>query len=196
MKIANENSFTCSHFKKNLRAFIDNELPLNIKTLFLEHVSQCKVCGRALSEMQNLKERLLKLERYSVTSEFDFRLKSSLRKEHEKKRLPIYSFPLFGENNISKLLAITAFAAVIFLGFVSIYNDDNSTGLPDLVRLHVDSYDGVDIIPEVSDSSVEEVNFVLETVKPSDVEMGIFQENPDGSVNIPDKTNNMTLISY
>ena len=200
MNIANENSFTCSQFRKNLRAFIDNELPVNIKALFLEHVAKCPICNRALKEMQSLKKRLTSLDRISVTPEFDFRLKSSLRQEHEKKHSPGFSGRMLNFPNMSKFLMMTAGAAVIVAGFAFMYNNSDdahiSQALPEVVRTHVDSYEGVEMVPESDGSSIDEVNFVLETVKPSDVEKGIFQENPDGSVTIPEKTNNMTLISY
>lgn len=200
MNIANENSFSCSQFRKNLQAFIDNELPVNIKSLFLEHVKKCPICMSALKEMQALKNRLSGLDRISVTPEFDFRLKSSLRQEHEKKHAPGYSARILNFPNMSKFLMLTAGAAVIVAGFAFMYSNSNdaqiSPDLPDVVRTHVDSFEGVEMIPDTSGSSVGEVNFVLESVKPSEVEKGIFQENPDGSLTIPDKTENMTLISY
>ncbi|MFC1538805.1 anti-sigma factor family protein [Candidatus Latescibacterota bacterium] len=196
MKIANENYFTCSQFKMNLRAFIDNELPVNNKTLFLEHASKCPDCNTALKEMQSLKKMLFNLKRYSVTPEFDFRLKSSLRLAHERKYFSWNSLRFINYDNMSKLLAVSACAAAIVLGIMFINKGGNNQvtpGLPDIVETHVDSYNGVELIPDSNGFSIEEINFVLETIKPSDVEKGIFQENPDGSLSIPE---NMTLISY
>ncbi|MFC1541459.1 hypothetical protein ACFL50_03305 [Candidatus Latescibacterota bacterium] len=100
---------------------------------------------------------------------------------------------------MSKLLAVSTCAAAIVLGIMFINKGDNNQvtpGLPDIVETHVDSYGGVELIPDNNDSSIEEINYVLETIKTSDVEKGIFQETPDGSLNITEKTNNMNLISY
>ncbi|MFC1552968.1 hypothetical protein ACFL6P_10455 [Candidatus Latescibacterota bacterium] len=114
-----------------------------------------------------------------------------------RKKIPgrMLNFP-----NMSKFIMMTAGVAVIVAGFALMYNNSDdvniSPALPDVVRTHVESYEGVEMVPGSDGSSIDEVNFVLETVKPSDVEKGIFHENPDGSVTIPEKTNNMTLISY
>ncbi len=199
MKIANENSFTCSQFKKNLRAFIDNELPVNIKSLFLEHASVCPICNRALAEMRLLKKRLMNLERVSVTPEFDFRLKSMLRKENQKKRSSALTKTIFPLQDRSRILMVSAAAAVLITAFTFIYTAGNKNmqpAIPEVVQTHLDSYDGVEIVPESNGASIDEVNYVLETVKKSDVEKGIFQENPDKSETVLEKTENMILISY
>ena len=92
MKNANEVSMTCSTFKDNMRAFIDDELPVNIQSVFLKHSSECTSCNRDLRMMQNVKKALSNLERVSVSPEFDFRMKSSIRREYELLRNPFYVF--------------------------------------------------------------------------------------------------------
>lgn len=141
----------------------------------------------------------MSLERVSVTPEFDFRLKSMLRKEHQKKRLPVLSKTILSFPDMSRVFMVTAAAAVLIAAFTFVYTAGDKTkqpALPDIVSTHLDSYEGVEMVPESIGASIEEINFVLDSVKKSDVEEGLFQENPDGSVTVPEETDNMMLISY
>ena len=199
LKIANENTFACSMFRKNLRAFIDNELPVNIKSVFLEHASKCSSCNLVLNEQQNLKKELAHLKRFSVSPEFDFRMRSSIRREHEKLRYPLYSFKIFVYKKFSKFIAVPACALLIIFGMV-LYNNSNERQtvpvLTDVLRSHIDSQNGVELIPQNESSFVEEVHYVLETVKPSDVEKGIFLDEPEGTVHTSINPNDLTLVSF
>ena len=199
MKIVNENHFTCSMFRKNLRAFIDNELPVNIKTVFLEHASVCSSCNHYLLEMQSLKKELANLKHFSVSHEFDFRMRSCIRSEYEKLRNPLYSLKIFVYENFSKFIAVPACVALIIFGIV-LYNDSNerqtAAVLNDIVSSAIDSHNGVELIPQNESSFVEEVNYVLETVKPSEVESGIFLNEPEGTVPTSPNPNELTLISF
>jgi len=199
LKTANENNFTCSMFRKNLRAFIDNELPVNIKSVFLEHASKCSSCNLDLNELQNLKKKLAYLKRFTLSPEFDFRMKSYIRREHEKLRNPLYSFKIFVYENFSKFIAVPACAALIIFGIVFYNNSNERQTVPvlnDIVSSAIDSQNGVELIPQNESSFVEEVNYVLETVKPSDVERGIFLNEPEGTVRSSINPNDLTLISF
>ena len=193
-----DNEFNCTMFRDNLRAFIDDELAVNKKTIFIDHASNCQACNIELHEMQYVKRCLADLERVTASSEFDFRLKSGIRREYENLRNPLYSFKLFINENLAKFFAVPAFAVIVIVGMI-LYNNGNglekATLLPQEVTSRLDLWEGVDLIPLNEDSVVEEVKYVLETVKPGDVERGIFLPESEGVVRSASK-NELTLISY
>jgi len=197
LKTANE--FTCSMFGENLRAFIDNELPINQRSAFLDHASKCNKCNRELLYMQHVKKELAGLRRVTVSPEFDFKMKSLVRHEHEKLRSSLYSFRLFISENSNKFIVAPVFALLILVGMVFYNNSNNretTTILPDVVTSLINAENGVEIIPENNNSSVEEVNYVLETVKPTDMERRIFLHEPDGTVQSIPINNDLTLVSF
>lgn len=193
-----DNEFNCTMFRDNLRAFIDDELAVNKETIFIGHASNCQACNIELHKMQYVKRCLANLERVTASSEFDFRLKSGIRREYENLRNPLYSFKLFINENLVKLFAVPAFAVIVLVGMI-LYNNGNglekATLLPQEVTSQLDLREGVDLVPLNEDSVVEEVKYVLETVKQGDVERGIFLPESEGTVHSASK-DELTLISY
>ena len=51
-------------------------------------------------------------------------------------------------------------------------------------------------VPENENSSVEEVNYVLEIIKPTDMERRVFLHEPDGTVQSIPINNDLTLVSF
>ena len=186
-------------FKKNIRAFIDDELPVNEQSVFLNHASECSSCDLELREMQKVKKILANLERVSVSPEFDFRMKSSLRHEYEYLRNPFYVAKIFFTENMFKLLMTPAVGMLIILCFVLYSNYNNSQMTPELpveVISQIDSQNGIELVGDEGNSYVGEVNYVLETVKPLDIEQEIFLHEPDNTVHTVSMNNNLTFISF
>lgn len=186
-------------FKENIRAFIDNELPVNQKSIFLDHDSRCYECNLELLGMQRVKKELTSLRRVTVSPGFDFIIKSLIQREHENLRNPLYSLKLFMSENLGKFIVVPAFAILIMMGMVFYNNSNNSQMtpvLPAVVTSLINAEKGVELIPENENSSVEEVNYVLETVKPTDMELRIFLHEPDGTVKSIPINNDLTLVNF
>jgi hypothetical protein len=149
--------------------------------------------------MQNLKKELANLKRYSVSPEFDFRMRSCIRSEYEKLRNPFYLLKIFIYENFSKLVAVPVVTALVIVSIV-FYNNSNerqtAAVFNDMLNSAIDSHNGVELIPQDESSVVEEVNYVLETVKPSEVERGVFLNAPEGTVPATPNPNELTLISF
>ena len=190
--------FTCLLFKDNIRAFIDDELPINQKSNFLAHASHCTMCKKELHTMQKIKQELANFKPLTVSNEFDFRLKSRISRENALLRNPFYSFKLTLQDNAGKFLLMPAFI-VVFLFSSMFYNNDTRRSLPGLpieVLSQIDAREGVDLISVPYNARIEEVNYVLEKVKSTDADKGIFLINPDGTVKSSETDNSITLISF
>lgn len=196
MKSAKE--LTCLLFKDNIRVFIDDEFPVNQKSSFLEHAEKCNDCNKDLLTMQRIKKELANFKPLKVSPEFDFRIKSSIRREYDLLRNPYYSFKIFIQENAAKLLFVPA-SVVILIFSVMLYNsntEQNSPILPAEITSLIDAREGVDLTSNQDNSRIEEVNYVLETVKSTDADRGIFHVNPDGTFTTSMTDNNVTLISF
>jgi len=198
LKNANGHSLTCSAFKENIRAYVDEELPVNIRSAFLEHASQCEICALELKEMQNVRKMIARLRRIMVSPEYDFRLKLSIRREYENLRNPFYVFKLFISENLFKLLALPAIGVAVALSVMSYnYIDRNEIN-------HISSYEistqinaqnGVELVSGNEDSSIGEEKYILETVKPLDVERGVFLNDRINSFqNV--SSSNVVFVTY
>ena len=199
MRNANEVSFNCTMFKKNIRAFIDDELPVNEQSVFLNHASECHSCDIELLMMQKVKKILSNLERVSISPEFDFRMKSSLRREYERLRNPLHVAKIFITENMFKLIAAPAVGMLIILCVILYSNYNKSqiiTELPVEVTSYIDAQKGIELIGDEDNSYVDEVNYILETVRPLDVEQEIFLNEPDNTVHTVSMNNNLTFISF
>ena len=185
-------------FQDNIRAFIDSELPVNKKSIFLEHASICRKCGHDLSIMQSIKQELSNIKPLTVSSEFDFRMRSSIRREYENQRNPFYSFTIFFRENANMFFVAPVFAIILVMSII-LFNSNKgeiTPSLPAEVELQIDNRESVDLVSDQVNSRVEEVHYVLDTVKHTDVEKGIFTINVDGKVQPLPVNNNVTLISF
>ena len=199
MKNANEVSLTCSIFKENIRAFIDDELPVNIQSAFLKHSSECASCNHELCMMQEVKKALANLEHVSVSPEFDFRMKSSIRREYELLRNPFYVFKIIIFENIKKFITVPAVAVLVIAGIFFYTNYGKNQMMPVLpveVISQIDDRDSVELGFEDENADVDEVRYVLETVKPLDDERGIFLNEPDYTIHTDSVNENLTLVGF
>ena len=152
-----------------------------------------------MQDMVALKRGLTNLPCFPVSHEFDFRMKSSIQREYENFRNPLYPVKLFFGENLGKVLAVPAFALIIIAGVV-FYNSTNIQQMPQVLPYEVtsqlDTQEGIELVPHDEEPFVEEVNYVLETVKPTDIERGLFLYESDGAINAAQVNNDLTLISY
>ena len=199
MKSANEVSMKCSTFKENIRAFIDDELPVNIRSAFLKHSSECTSCNHELQMMQHVKKTLLNLKRVSVSPEFDFRMKSSIRREYELIRNPFYVFKVIIFENMYKFMMVPAVAVVVVASIIIYTNHAKlqmTPMLPVEVISQIDARDSFELGFEDENTDVDEVRYILETVKPLDGERGIFLNEPDYTIHTDSVNDNLTLVGF
>jgi len=186
-------------FYENIRAFIDDELPINQKSVFLDHASKCTKCNLELLHMQYVKRELAALRHVTISPEFDFKMKSLIQREHENLRSPLYSLKLLMNENLGKFIAAPAFAILILVGMIFYYNSNSRETtpiLPGVVTAQINAENGVELIPKNENSSVEEVNYVLEIIKPTDMERRVFLHEPDGTVQSIPINNDLTHVSF
>jgi anti-sigma factor RsiW len=192
-----DNAFNCSEFEEHLRAFIDDELPVNIQSAFIEHASACTKCARDLRGMKHTKQMLSNLPRVTVSPEFDFKMKLRIRREYQSARNPWYSARLVFRNNLSKFILIPAAAMVLVLTLAvyhSFTTNDAAPGNPAQVLL--DTGRGVELVMDENAPANEEVNYIMEKVTPSDIEQGIMTPVMTGSGNGAVGSQDITLISF
>jgi len=188
----------CKTFHENLRAFIDNELPVNLYSAFIRHDSDCSACHRDLVSLQKIKNSLAGLRRLSLSPEFDFRMKSSIRREYELLRNPFYIFRLFFFDNLTKFIMVPAFALVLIIGAVLYLSYHDRSGLPPGVVSYLESRESVVLGPDDERIDVDEVRYVLKSVKPFEFvrderDSDSVRQDSDSSQPVD---NSLTLISF
>ena len=149
--------------------------------------------------MKSIKQELENTKHLTVSSEFDFRMRSSIRREQENLRNPFYSFKLFFSENANMFFVAPIFAIILVMSIIFYNNSDKgeiTTTLPAEVKSQIDNRESVDLVSDQVNSRVEEVHYVLDTVKHTDAEKGIFTINVDGTVQTLPVNNNITLISF
>ncbi len=196
MKTAYEMS--CHQFKESIRAFIDQELPINERADFLKHAELCTECRKELHSMQFVTDQLKRLKKISVSPEFDFRIKNCIRREHERLRNPLYSAKIFLRENMLPFIALPAVAASLIVGFF-VYSNLNtpvSSGPPQSVMLQLESREGADLISDEDPLDVQDVQFVLDTVTPQDLRKGLFLIEGGSVIPVEHKTADLTLVNF
>lgn len=189
------NDFTCSMFHESLRAFIDDELPINIRSSFLAHAETCFQCGRELSSLQGLTQRLRKLTPVTVSPEFDFSMKLRLRREQQFMKRPLYQLTHAVRDNFRRLLLVPAAAAVLMVSVIYFSADpavDAPHSLPPSVVQELESMDGVELTADTGEHEIDQVRYVLETVTQHDIERGLIGTGETGTASLP----SFNLISF
>lgn len=199
MNIANEETINCETFHNHIRAYIDDELPVNIRITFMEHAGKCLSCEQDLREMESVKKLLAGLQHFDVLPEFNFRLKSSIRRELQRSRNPLYPARLFLSEHFYKVLVIPACALAIILG-VMYYH---AAPVGEITKQEPVEYmstapakEMVDLAAEQDESSVEEVNYILETLTSTDAERGIFLGEEVETIQTLPVNDNLSLVSF
>jgi len=201
VKRANDTPYCCKTFKKNLRAYIDNELSGHLKAEFITHASQCSVCNAALNEMEGLIKILSNLEQAATSEDFDFSLKTRILLEREHLTNPFYRFALYFREKIRYFLAVPAFALVVFVAVFLFSGSDSSFFHSTLSRDMLSSSQtqkGEDLISvdEKKPDEIVYIYYVLETVHST-------EDNSSGSTNVreepiesPEMANTVTTVSF
>ena len=191
---------TCSEFRKMIRAYVDNELSAADKKKFLDHAAMCSQCALTLREMQYVQKILHELPEVNTTSEFDFRLRSSIRIEQQRLNNPSYRFRLFLREYFKPVIAVPAFV-VLFATATVFYNNSNGQG-PALVSSSQltaeDSSTQNEQVIDITDGAGEIVylHYVLEKIQQNEIDDGVFLGQ--GQVPVTDYTqsNNVKLVSF
>ena len=174
LKTANEMS--CHQFRECIRAFVDRELPVNETSVFLTHSEKCDDCNDELQGMRFVTASLKNLKKVTVSPEFDFRMKTSIRREHERLKQPFYSTRRFFQDNLFRILAVPAVAASLVITMFAFTGDNApvAPGIPSNVVSELQSQEGVELVPGAEPSHVEDVQYVLDTVTQQDLQKGLF----------------------
>ncbi len=145
--------------------FVDDELSGKLRADFLSHSEVCSDCRRELSEVQQVRKLLANLPPVAVSTEFDFRLKASLRLEDSHLRNPMYRFKRFLKDNMATVVAVPA-AAVLLVSGVFYSQDFFRGGAPvgqvvekEVPSVQTEAPPAVEYAP-----GTEDVNYVLESL--------------------------------
>jgi anti-sigma factor RsiW len=175
--------------------FIDDELSEKVRSDFLAHSVSCPACRKELKELQYVKKALAALPPVTVSSEFDFRLKASLRMEGTRLRSPMYRLKLFLKDNLVPAVGAPV-AATLLVGGVLLYNGPFSGARPEIQAVQQKPA----AVPErVQASAVigpqaEDVHYVLDSVELSAVGTS---KKPNGKTMTDLSTeNSINLIRY
>ena len=195
MKTAHEDDFSCSMFQKNVSAFIDDELDEVVKNQCSAHAAKCNACSTLLNGCKHIKRYLETLTPVKVSTGFDFRLKSCIRLENTLLNNPLYRSRLFIRDNLKLLFAVPTVAVVILIGVFSLQDRFDDNNLTEIT--HITSIENVkEPASQGEDSSEEIVYYVLESVKPKEVEEGIFLGEQNTPVKVTPSNPNLKLISF
>jgi anti-sigma factor RsiW len=98
--------------------YVDDELSEKTQSEFIAHADECPSCRRELKEVLSVRKLLADLPTVTVSSEFDFKLKASLRLEDVRLRSPFYRFRLLVRDNLASIVAVPAAAALLVMGAI------------------------------------------------------------------------------
>ena len=201
MKSANETSFPCKKFKKNIRAYIDNELSGPTKAEFIAHTSQCSDCDTSLNEMEGVVKLLANMQPVTVSEEFDYAMKTRILLEQERLSNPLYRFSLYVRDKSRYFLTVpvSALALTALLFFFSGTNDSMFQGSTQRAATSAeDAVNGVDLLA-VEGGNPDEivyVYYVLDTVMSQDSGLGIVQENSEADTRIKTVASSFNTVSF
>lgn len=173
MKNANEPCLNCTEFLEHISDYIDDDMAEAERIEFLRHAEVCVECDKTLNGCRHVRNLLGRLSPVSVSSEFDVRLKSRIRMEHNFLEDPVYRFKLFMSDNLPRLLAVPAAAALVVSAMLY-FNGRNPGIAVDPAELVSNPRVSYPIEHAAEQSQEEIVSYILESVSESDMETGIF----------------------
>ena len=201
MKSANETSFPCKKFNKNIRAYIDNELSGSVKADFIAHTSQCSDCDTSLNEMEGVVKLLANMQPVSVSEEFDYVMKTRILIEQGRLSNPLYRFLLYVRDKIRYFLTVPAFAlavTVLLFFFSGTYDSMFQGNTQRAATSAEDVLNGVDLLAgeEGNPDEIVYVYYVLDTVMSQDSGPGIMPENSDTDTGIITVASSFNTVSF
>ena len=164
-------------FDDHLRAFIDDELPVNVRSLFIDHAEECARCAKKLRDMETVCAQLAGLSRVAVSPEFDFSMKLRIRRERVNLQKPWYPLLAAIREQYARLILLPAAAVLLAAGFTFYQNLPSGPmhmGLPQEVVQQLQRGVSVDLASDVEGEQVDEINYVLEKASPGEIEQGIM----------------------
>ncbi len=181
-------------FQTLLMDFVDDELTPSERSAVLSHAAACVSCRNALNEAECVRNALSDLPRRTITSEFDFRLKASIRLESRKLRNPLYRFRLFLRENMAGMAVIPAAAAVMLAAALMYpgFPGRNSYVVNNSGANRPEPRQTVSAVP--SETQAEDVHYVLESVELSEVGLDSAHNLRTGEIT-PD-THTISLLSF
>jgi len=180
VKNATDQCLNCTDFQQRISDFIDEEMPVSERDGFMQHAEACPGCREKLHGCQHVKNLLGRLSSVGVSTDFDVRLKSRIRMEHNFLEDPVYRLKLFVSGNFPRLVAIPAAAAILVTGMLYTYSryggvTVDPAELTETPRVSC----RIENAPEQSQEEI--VSYILESVDESDVETGIFLNDLNGN---------------
>ena len=201
MKSANETSFPCKKFNKNIRAYVDNELSGSVKADFIAHTSQCGDCDTSLNEMEGVVKLLANLQPVSVSESFDYAMKTRILIEQERLGNPLYRFSLYVREKSRYFLTVPAFAlavtAVLFF-FSGTYDSMFRGNTQRAATSAEDVLNGVDLLAgeEGNPDEIVYVYHVLDTVMSQDGGIDYVPENNETDTRIKTVASSFNTVSF
>lgn len=174
--------------------YVDDELSEKVRSDFLAHSVSCPACRKELKEIQYVRKALAGLPPVTVSSEFDFRLKASLRMENARLRSPMYRLKLFLKGNMAPVVGAPV-AATLLVGGILLYNGSAPGVRPEMQTVQQTPVVQEPVQTSAADgSSAEDVHYVLDSVELSAVGTAA-KPNSKSGVN-SSGTNSINLIRY
>ncbi|MCD6308031.1 MAG: zf-HC2 domain-containing protein [Candidatus Latescibacteria bacterium] len=186
---------SCETFRSLLSAFVDGELTEPQKSLFLAHAESCTECNLSLGDLQQLKRMLKELTPVTVSPGFDSRMRSLIESENSLMQKPWHHVKLFLRDNTAVFVTVPAAAALI-AAFVY-FKADIPVGhdMTVVVEPQTQVVGQLEPAAVTDDSGDEVVHYVLDSVKQSEAEVGIFLNEQQTSTVVASNSN-FRLISF
>lgn len=185
MKSAHEKGVTCTLFRELIMDFVDDELPEKERYEFCVHAEICPTCREELREIKYVRKILADIPALTVSPEFDFRLKASLRLEDARLRNPFYRLKLFLKSNFVPVVGIPA-AAVLLIAGVAIYRSPFREEAPEIAGqtapVPAPVASPVASPATAVDTPPVDVNYVLESL---DLDETGIEVTPQGKPGVP-----------
>ena len=162
-------------FREHVSDYLDEELGKTVRALFLGHAAKCPICNQLLHDLRAIKRHLAMRGTESITPEFDFRLKSSVRREARLMENPVYRLRHLLRENFLHVVMLPA-AAMLVIGLA-------------IAPLELFSIPGQQETTQTAGSEptgtadyaedTAEIHYVMESVTELDADRGIFlSEHP------------------
>lgn len=166
--------------------FVDGELPEALRGAVLSHADLCPQCRKELREIERVRKLSAGLPPVTVSPEFDFRLKASLRMEAARLRSPLYRMRLFLRENLLSAVAVPAVIA-LFLGGMVYYQSPLRHAAPVIAGRMAPAAESGQNTAEAPPAEAVDVEYVLESLNVSETGIevtsagkpGVSAERPD-----------------
>ena len=179
-------------FREHVSNYLDDDLGETIRALFLKHAKKCPICNQLLLDLHAIKRHLSTRGTETVNREFDFRLKSTIRREARLMESPTYRLRHMIRDNFVHVVMLSA-AAVLVIGLAvapfelfSVPGEQETaqtTGLESTVTT------------DYSDETAK-IHYVMESVTEVDADRGIFLSEPPTREAIRRPGTTLTSVSF